>query len=838
MAANKTISHYRILSRIGAGGMGEVFLAEDIRLGRPVALKLLLEQFNNDEDRLRRFEQEARAASALNHPNIITIHEVGSEKGMRYIATEFIEGETLRHRLRHDRLGLREAVEVAIQVAGALATAHRAGIVHRDIKPENVMLRPDGIAKVLDFGVVKLTEKFAERVTGPQSADAEEANVTTLGLVTTEANIVMGSPNYMSPEQARGLAADGRTDIFSLGALFYEMLTGKMPFKGASVSDVIVSILERQPTPLTESVPEAPARVQAIVDRALAKDREARYQTADDMLDELKRLSRRLDREAAIDDSILPGDQGDLSRTAQNALLTDHELTVRSVQVANVRGTSSAEYVVSEIKRHKRGFLVASILTLLIVSAVIVYLAPAGKAHPIDSIAVLPFVNMSPDPSTDYLSEGLTESLINNLSQSQKLKVMSRNSVFKYKGKDADAKLVGRELGVHGVLTGRIVARGEQISINIELVDARDDTHVWGEQFNRRIADLSMLQEDIARQVSEKLQLRLSGEDEKRVARRYTDDSEAYQLYLKGRFYWNKRTEDGLRKGVDYFNQAIEKDPGYALAYAGLADCYALLYEYSPTPSKDLYVKAKATALRAMELDDTLAEAHTALGAVYEYEWNWPEVERQYQRAIQLNPNYATAHHWYSAFLVSRRRFEDAIREARRAAELDPLSLIINTALGRALHSAREYDLAIEQLRKTLDMDPNFAEAHFHLGLSYEGKGSYDDAVAEFEKAVQLFSDNSMKAWVGRAYALSGKKSRALRVLAELTDMSKREHVSPYGMATLYAALGEKNRAFEWLEKVYSERSYYVVFLNVDPVLDPLRSDPRFAELQQRIGLV
>ncbi|MFY9557008.1 MAG: protein kinase, partial [Blastocatellia bacterium] len=661
--------------------MGEVFLAEDIRLGRPVALKLLLEQFNNDEDRLRRFEQEARAASALNHPNIITIHEVGSEKGMRYIATEFIEGETLRHRLRHDRLGLREAVEVAIQVAGALATAHRAGIVHRDIKPENVMLRPDGIAKVLDFGVVKLTEKFAERATGPQSADAEEANVTTLGLITTEANIVMGSPNYMSPEQARGLAADGRTDIFSLGALFYEMLTGKMPFKGASVSDVIVSILERQPTPLTESVPEAPARVQAIVDRALAKDREARYQTADDMLDELKRLSRRLDREAAIDDSILPGDQGDLSRTAQNALLTDHELTVRSVQVANVRGTSSAEYVVSEIKRHKRGFLVASILTLLIVSAVIVYLAPAGKAHPIDSIAVLPFVNMSPDPSTDYLSEGLTESLINNLSQSQKLKVMSRNSVFKYKGKDADAKLVGRELGVHGVLTGRIVARGEQISINIELVDARDDTHVWGEQFNRRIADLSMLQEDIARQVSEKLQLRLSGEDEKRVARRYTDDSEAYQLYLKGRFYWNKRTEDGLRKGVDYFNQAIEKDPGYALAYAGLADCYALLYEYSPTPSKDLYVKAKATALRAMELDDTLAEAHTALGAVYEYEWNWPEVERQYQRAIQLNPNYATAHHWYSAFLVSRRRFEDAIREARRAAELDPLSLIINTAL-------------------------------------------------------------------------------------------------------------------------------------------------------------
>ncbi|MEK6405835.1 MAG: protein kinase [Acidobacteriota bacterium] len=837
---NTVISHYRILSRIGAGGMGEVYLAEDTLLGRRVALKLLLAEFNSDEDRLRRFEQEARAASALNHPNIITIHEVGSEAGFRFIATEFIEGETVRQRLRRERLGLREALDVASQVAGALASAHRAGIVHRDIKPENVMLRPDGIAKVLDFGVVKLTEKFAEHLSGPQPPGSEDKTkdkeVATLGLVTTEANIVMGSPNYMSPEQARGFAVDARTDIFSLGALTYEMLTGSMPFKGASVSDVIVSILERQPPPLSECLPEAPSNLQAIVTKALAKDRESRYQNVDDLLDDLKRLMRRLDLETGLDDYPRAGNRDATGQTGQ-ARSTGQEFSVRSDQVMTVRATSSAEYLVTEIKRHRRGFLLASMLTLII-AAVIAYFSLSGGSHPIDSIAVLPFANTSADANTEYLSEGLTESLINNLSQSHKLKVMSRNSVFKYKGQEANAKAVARELGVHGVLTGRIVQRGEDISINVALIDARDDTQVWGAQYNRRLSDLFTLQEEIARQVSEKLQLRLSGEDQKQLTKRYTGNAEAYQLYLKGRFYWNKRTEETMKKGVDYFNQAIEKDPTYALAYAGLADCYALLYEYSAAPSRDLYPKAKAAAMRALELDDNLAEAHTSLAAAYEYEWNWGEVERQYEKAIQLNPNYGTAHHWYSAYLISRKRFDEAISEARRALELDPLSLIINTALGRALHSARRYDEAIEQLRKTVDMDPSFAEAHFHLALAHEGKGAYEDAIREFEKSLELFGDKSMKAWVARAYALSGKKQQALNALAEVMALSRREQASPFAIATLYAVLGDKDRAFEWLEKLYTERNYYVVFLNVDPALDGLRDDPRFTDLLRRIGLV
>lgn len=816
--------------------MGEVYLAEDTHLGRRVALKLLLAQFNSDEDRLRRFEQEARAASALNHPNIITIHEVGSDSGLRFIATELIEGETVRQLLKRGPLGAREAIEVAVQVASALASAHRAGIVHRDIKPENVMLRPDGIAKVLDFGVVKLTEKFADHVSGSQSTGSEGGDVTTLGLITTEANIVMGSPNYMSPEQARGLQVDARTDIFSLGALTYEMLTGTMPFNGASVSDVVVSILERQPPALSEAAPQSPARLHAIVTKALAKDREARYQNVDDLLDDLKRLIRRLDLEAGLDDSIRPGNGDIASQTSDQARPTAREFAVRSDQIATGRGTSSAEYLIGEVKRHKRTLIFAS--AVLAIAGVFSYFALSTRAHPIDSIAVLPFTNTSSDANTEYLSEGLTESLINNLSQSHNLKVMSRNSVFKYKGKEANARAVGRDLGVDGVLTGRIVQRGDNISISIELVDARDDSQVWGEQYNRRMSDLIALQEEIARRVSEKLQLRLSGDDAQRVARRYTGSSEAYQLYLKGRFYWNKRTEEGLNKGIDYFNQAIDKDPNYALAYAGLADCYALLYEYSAMPSKDLYPKAKAAAMRALELDDGLAEAHTSLGAAYEYEWNWAEVEKQYEKAIQLNTNYATAHQWYSAYLVARRRFDEAIREARRAVELDPLSIIINTAYGRALHSARRYDEASEQLRKTVDMDPNFAEAHFHLGLAYEGLGKYDDATSELQKAVELFGDKTMNAWVGRVYARAGRKSQALKVLADVVEMAKRERVPPYAVASLYAALGEKDRAFEWLEKVYQERSSYVVFVNVDPVLDGLRGDPRFAELLRRIGLV
>ncbi|MFY9608787.1 MAG: protein kinase [Blastocatellia bacterium] len=841
LSTGSNLGRYRILSSLGAGGMGEVYLAEDTTLGRRVALKILPSQSTTEEDRLARFEQEARSASALNHPNIITIHEVGSQDGTRFIATEFIEGETLRKRLKQARLRPREAVDVAIQVASALAAAHQAGIIHRDIKPENVMLRPDGYVKVLDFGIVKLTEKFAER-SGDQSA-GRQAPDAAKSIVTTEKNIVMGSPNYMSPEQARGLAVDGRTDIFSLGVLLYEMLTAIKPFDGPTTSDTIVSVLERKPQQLSQII-EVPPSLEHVVDKAMAKTREARYQTVKELLVDLKRLKRRMDFEAGLDDSLMPESSG--GATDPLTLEQDARTTVRQGSIeksgdltARV-GPSLAHMLAGSGNRKRR--IVTTLILISAMAAALIYftratVAPGGAAHPVDSIAVLPFINESGDPNTDYLSDGMTESLINNLSQSRGLRVMSRSSVFRYKGQEANARKIGRELGVDSVLTGRIVQRGESLSISAELVDIRDDTQIWGEQYHRNLSDVLAMQGEIARQISQKLQVKLSGEDEQRVSRRFTEDAEAYKLYLKGRFYWSKRTEDGLKKGIEYFNQAIERDPSYALAYAGLADCYAILVELEASAPTELYPKVKAAAQKALEIDDSLAEAHTSLSAAYEYEWNWEEAEKQYMRAVELNPSYATAHHWYAAYLISRLRSDEAIREMQRALELDPLSLIINTSMGRVLYGARQYDRAFDQLKKTLDLDPNFAEAHFQLGMVYEQKRMFDEAVREFQKAAELFKDPMMRAWIARTYAIAGRHSEADRVLAEVKALSKQQYASPYLMASIYAALGQEDLAFEWLERVYKDHSYYVVWLNVDRVFDGLRSDARFQDLLNRIGI-
>jgi serine/threonine protein kinase/Tfp pilus assembly protein PilF len=838
-----SISHYRILSQIGAGGMGEVYLAEDTRLRRKIALKVLLGQLAHEEDRLRRFEQEARAASALNHPNIITIHEVGSDAGVRYIAMEYIEGETVRQRLRHGKIGQREAIEVAIQVANALAAAHQAGIVHRDIKPENVMLRPDGYVKVLDFGVVKLTEKFVERTTGDRESSGEEAaDVKTITIVSTEANVVMGSPNYMSPEQARGLQVDGRTDIFSLGALIYEMITGTIPFDGPSVSDIIVSILERQPPPVSSVTPEASPRLVRIVEKAMAKDRGARYQTAAEILAELKKLRRRLDYEAGLDDSFsgLPDDATASLRADQDTKATILDISRSSSEIAPTQRKTpvpwSAEYIFQEIKQHGRGFSIVLTLAVAVMIGSVLLLRSSGS-HPIDSIAVLPFANEGGDQNTEYLSDGITESLINNLSNSPRLKVVSRNSAFRYKGRDIAPKVVGRELGVRVVLTGRIIQRGDSLQISVDLVDARDDTQIWGEQYNRKMSALVVAQEEIARRVAEKLELRLSGVDQTRISKQGTDNAEAYQLYLRGRYYWNKRTEEGLRRGIEFFNKAIELDPSYSKAYAGVADCYAMLTEYSAQPPMELYPRVQAAARKALEIDDSLAEAHTSLAAAYEYQWAWSDAEREYRRAIELNPNYATAHQWYGVFLSSHLRHEEAISQLRKALELDPLSLIINTSMGRALYGARRYDDASEQLRKTVEMDPNFPESRFQLAMVYEGKKMYREALGEFEKCVELFNDPAMKVWLGRVYAVEGRRGDAERVIAEMNELAKTKYISPYPMATIYAALGQNDRALELLEKVFEEHSYYVVWLGVDPVFDGIRKDPRFFELTKKIGL-
>ncbi|MBZ5537091.1 MAG: protein kinase [Acidobacteriia bacterium] len=814
-----SFSHYRILSLLGSGGMGEVYLAEDTRLGRKVALKLLPAEFIQDQERMHRFEQEARAASALNHPNIITIFDVGRVENFNFIATEFIEGETLRRYLAKAKLSLRDAVDVAVQVAGALSAAHRVGIVHRDIKPENIMLRPDGYVKVLDFGLAKLTE--------PTPSDSESP---TRATVKTETGVVVGTVSYMSPEQVRGAAVDARTDIFSLGVVLYEMVAGIPPFEGGSKSEVIAAILDREPPPLARYARDVPNEVERIVSKALRKDREVRYQTARDFQIDLKSLKEDLEFEAKRERV------GQLSSSGTRAIATEGE------PAAMVSGwqpiphvTSSAEYLVTEIKRHKRTTFLVLALLVLALSGVIYIQTRSGKA--ISSLAVLPFANITADPNTEYIPDGITESLINRLAQLPNLTVMSRSSVFRYKGRELDVQEAGRKLKVQAVLTGRVLQRGDDLDISAELVDVRNNTHLWGEQYHRKLSDILALQSEIAGEISKNLRLRLTGAEKNRLTKNYTENTEAYQLYLKGRYFAAKFTKEGLDRGLNYFNQAIAIDPSYALAYDGVAYYYVTAADWFMSP-REAMPKAKAALQTALEIDNALSEAHTSRAIVsYWYDYDWAAAERELKRALELNPNDASAHQFYGSFLAWTGRVDEGMREAKRAIELDPLSPQVNTYLGVNLFFARRYDEAAQQLQEVIRANPNYWWAHVFLGRCFAQSGRLPEAIAEF-KRTKLIEDAipEIDATLGHAYALSGMRSEAEQVLEELKQRSTRSYVSPYSIAIIYAGLGEKDEAFLWLEKAFEERPFYLVWLEVDPNLDNLRSDPRFAALKRRVG--
>jgi eukaryotic-like serine/threonine-protein kinase len=825
----KTLSHYQVTEKLGQGGMGEVYLAQDTHLRRKVALKLLPAQFTNDADRLHRFEQEAYAASALNHPNILTIYEIGQVSDSHFIATEFIDGQTLRQQMT-SRLRLTEALDVVIQVASALTAAHAAGILHRDIKPENVMLRPDGLVKVLDFGLAKLAERSSPR-TGAEALTAAQ--------VDTDPGTVMGTAQYMSPEQARGLKVDGRTDVFSLGVVLYEVVAGRAPFEGTTATDLIISIVEKEPAPLTRYSADVPAELQRIVNKALRKDRETRYQTVKDLLIDLKGLREELEFAAELERSGQANvtREGVTTSSGQGGAAAEREPAVSIEKVGALRTTSSAEYLVSEVRRHKGPALLA-LAILIIAGAAILYFARGGKA--IDSVAVLPFVNASTDPDTEYLSDGITESLINSLSQLSRIKVIARSSVFRYKGRETDPRAVGRELGVQAVLTGRVMQRGDNLSISAELMDARDNSHIWGEQYNRKLADLPAVQQEITRDMSEKLRLKLSGEEQQRLTKSYTENTEAYQHYLKGLYYLDKSSEEGAKKAIEHFNQAIEIDPNYALAYVGLANAHLGLQFHNSLAPKDAYQRAKAAVLKAQEIDETLAEIHASLGIIKtRYDRDFVGAEREYKRAIQLKPNYAPAHSGYSLYLSAMGRHQEAITEAKRAQELEPLSVTNGDVLGYIFWQARQYDQSIEELRKTLEMEPNFALAHCDLGITYVLKGNYEEAIAEINKAVTLSGGEPIYiSTLGYAYAVAGQRDEAEKRLAQLEELSKGRYVGPAQIALVYIGLGEKDQAFEWLEKAYKDRSITNenFALKVDPQFDTLRSDPRFADLLRRIG--
>jgi serine/threonine-protein kinase len=815
LLAGQTFSHYRILGLVGEGGMGEVYLAEDTRLGRRVALKLLPKYLEKDERQLRRFEQEARAAAALSHPNVCIIHEVDeTQNGYHFIAMEYVEGETLRERIRTARMSLEEALDTAMQVASALAAAHAAGIMHRDIKPENLMLGRDGCIKVLDFGLAKLMEGQSAFV-APKS--------TTNRLVKTEPGMIMGTVAYMSPEQVQGsLDIDARSDIWSLGVLLYEMVTGHLPFEGATPSHTIVAITDQEPPPLSRYVQGVPGELEIVVKRALTKDREARYQTAREMLSELEKLNESIENGALH----VAGVCG------------QRDSTTRSVEVDTTPAITSAEYFTTGIKRHSRGVALGlAAVIIAVLGSAYSYFATDGATGA--SLAILPFVNAGADPDMEYLSDGITESLINSLSQLPQLRVMARTTVFRYKGQDPDPQEIGRNLKVSSVLTGKVIQRGDSLVIQADLINTEDGSQLWGEQYNPKQSDIFTVQKDISRQISEKLRLRLSGDDERQVVKSYTQDADAYHLYLKGRYFWNQRTETGLKKGIEYFQQAIERDPNYALAYSGLADSYTALGYFSFLAPHDCFPKAKAAATRALELDKMLAEPHTSLAyAKLYYDWDWDGAEREFEQAIELDPNYATAHHWYSVFLTAMERHAKALAEIEHAQELDPLSLVIATDMGFESYYSGRYDQAIKQLQSVLELNQDFPLAHLWLGRAYQQKARYEEAVAEYQKAEAVLPNwVPVKAGIGNAYGRWGKKAEALRVLDELKGSAIERYVTPYGTALVYAGLGEKDKAFAALNDAYDERSHWLVWLKLDPRWGELSSDPRFAELVRRIGL-
>ena len=824
------LGRYEIRSQLGEGGMGEVYLAEDTQLDRKVALKILPAEVATNQERMARFVREAKAAAALNHPNIAHIYEIGEVDRQHFIAMEFVDGTTLRDKIHREQTELRKLLRYLQQVAEGLAKAHAAGIVHRDLKPDNIMVTRDGHAKILDFGLAKLIEQH------PASKSAEGSSEVATAVMPQHSTpgTVMGTVGYMSPEQAQAKTVDQRSDIFSFGCILYEAATGRKPFAGDSIIDTLHKIIYEPAPAITDFNPSASPDLQRVIRKCLAKEPEKRYQTIRDTANDLEELIEEMKGVSDIERSVAPS----VSATTSAIRTTDDVLAAESTVSVSQQPPSSAEYIVSGIKQHKLGAVIT--LLVLIVGAVGLglYLHARTTEVAIESIAVLPFENQNHDSNTDYLADGVTESIISSLSQLSQLRVMARSTVFRYKGKDVDPQKVGYDLGVRAVLTGRLIQQGDNLTIRTELVNVSDGTELWGEQYNRKMSDLVTVQQEIARDISERLRLRLTGEQRQQLNKGSTSNTEAYQLYLKGRYHLNRQTEDGYKRSIDYFQQAIAMDPNYAQAYAGIADAYIVATDWY-LPNREAMPKAKAAATRALEIDDTLAEGHVSLGTVRVfYDWNWSETDKEYRRAIKLNPNYADAHQWYSFYLgVVRGQYSEAIAEAKQALQLDPLSLNANQVLADALFTARQYDQAIEQCRKTIELDQNFWWAHESLGALYERRGQFQEAIAELQKARQLDNNPLILAKLGRAYALSGKRAEAQKLIDELKELSKQRYVSSAIVAEIYAALGERDQTFEWLEKGYEERSIGMLFLKTDPLWDGFRSDPRFANLVRRVGL-
>ncbi len=770
----KTVSHFSILEKVAAGGMGVVYKARDEKLERNVALKFVADHLSKDPAAIGRFLREARAVSALNHPNVCTIYEVDEFENSFFLALEFLDGESLEQYMSHQTLGIGEILDIGIQVADGLSAAHAKGVIHRDIKPSNIFVTTGHVIKILDFGLSKLTSESEALTRSPSEGahDHNDALSSTTGIV--------GTVSYMSPEQAQGDELDPRTDLFSLGAVLYEMASGRKAFSGSTPAHILTAVLRSRPKPIKASDRSFPVELEHAIDKALQKSRALRYQSALELAADLRRIKANINRAKA------------------------------GPEVDQEEESPAGAPAVPRARRRKN----------------------------ISSLAVLPFGNEVSDMDAEYLSEGITDSIINALSQFPGISVMARSMVFRYKNA-TEPQRVGRDLNVGAVLTGRVVQRGERLMVSAELVDVADGRHLWGSRYNTRFSEIFAVQEEISNHISSELRLHLSPQEKEKLRRSQTQDAAAYQLYLKGRYHWNKRTTDGVKKAIRYFQQAIDQDPGYALAYAGLGDCFALFGGYRALSPREAFPMARAAAMKALEIDDRVAEAHNTLAiASLFYDWNWSGAEEEFKRAIHLSPKYATAHQWYTIFLVSMGRPDEGLASIRRAHELDMLSLPINTHLGWAFYFLRQFDEAITQLLATLELDPNYILAHFALGQAYAQRGKYAEAIAELQTAADLSARlPPILSALGYVYALSGEIAKAREVIAELADASSKKYVSAYDFALVNIGLGEKNLAFDFLASAVKERCVWLIFLNTEPALDSLRSEPRFRDLIQAVGL-